>query len=687
MAGRTLEARAVISAEDRASKVIAQISQAFGKLGAASKAASGAAGKSVAAVSSPLAKLDKVAHRVSGAVGATYAAHRGARMVENVAELYKSFDDLARYQRAILGLTEAQQAPLLKQATSGEIKGYNDIEILHAQLDLAQRGLKQDAIIPITKAAANFALALGTDLPTAAKTLEGILFSTGKDLHDTGAAVEAANRAASYATKLAKIGGLDEEDVRQFFKYAGSPGSVAGFSDATMGAVAAILRKSNIRGDEAGVAMRAFSGKLVAPTKRGMAALDALGINYANYTKMPGALSAENFGATMKRQFGKGLTGEQMGALRAAMEDPDVVGDRGTFVEKAVEIAGESFAKNKKGQLPAKDAQAIGRVAGEFYKLAVESVDVEGLLRAIISKNPTLAQSNALFTERQGARFSVLAKGGLPLFDEYTKKLLEAGDNFHTKIAEERTAGFSGAMKQADAATLNFSTAIGRAWDPEMTGAVRAFGSAVQHLSELDPTVLKLGTGLAAAVGAVVAFEAAAKGAAIVLGLIKVAEAGAAGAAVVAGGAAAAGAVGAGAGAAAGGVGLLGATGIGAAGALAALGFYKGVEAAAETDTAKQLADAIQYFTSPAPTAATPLAAFGSELGAGLRPLDGNNIKAEVSGRANVNVTVNVDPSALLLATLKEAKGDMRIQSAPTGRSMPEAEPPSRGGSGGIGAR
>lgn len=59
----------------------------------------------------------------------------------------------------------------------------------------------------------------------------------------------------------------------------------------------------------------------------------------------------------------------------------------------------------------------------------------------------------------------------------------------------------------------------------------------------------------------------------------------------------------------------------------------------------------------------------------------------QVSGQAEVKVTVTVDPSALLLATLKEAQGNMRIQSAPTGRSMPEAEPPSRGSSGGIGAR
>lgn len=59
----------------------------------------------------------------------------------------------------------------------------------------------------------------------------------------------------------------------------------------------------------------------------------------------------------------------------------------------------------------------------------------------------------------------------------------------------------------------------------------------------------------------------------------------------------------------------------------------------------------------------------------------------QVTGQADVKVTISVDPSALLIATLKETQsGPMKLQSAPTGRSMPEAEP-SSGGSGGIGSR
>lgn len=54
-----------------------------------------------------------------------------------------------------------------------------------------------------------------------------------------------------------------------------------------------------------------------------------------------------------------------------------------------------------------------------------------------------------------------------------------------------------------------------------------------------------------------------------------------------------------------------------------------------------------------------------------------------VTGTAEVKVTVTVDPSNYLIATLKEARGAMKIQNGPSvGRSMPEAEPSSGASSG-----
>lgn len=59
-------------------------------------------------------------------------------------------------------------------------------------------------------------------------------------------------------------------------------------------------------------------------------------------------------------------------------------------------------------------------------------------------------------------------------------------------------------------------------------------------------------------------------------------------------------------------------------------------------------------------------------------------VTASVTGEASVTVRLQVDASPELRAVVREAvSGKMRIQSAPTGTSMPEAEPPTGGASGG----
>lgn len=437
------------------------------------------------------------------------AAHGAKRFGERVLETYKDFDDIVRYQRAVMSITPEQQKPMIDQAIGlGATTKYNDLQVLHAQLDLAQRGISRDVIVPITKAAANLGMALNTDLPTAAKTLEGILFSTGDQLHDGAAAIAAANKMASYATKLSKIGGMDEEDIRQFFKYGGASGHVAGLSNESMGAIAAILRRSNIRGDEAGVATRAFAAKLVSPTSKGLGALATMGIDYSKYTKMPGGLSVDNFEKKFRQDFGKNLTKDQRARLGEIFSNDEAITDRGKFTAAVTEAVSGSFAKTKKGKLSAKDQKDIARSVGGFHKYSTESVDAEGLLRAIIAANPTLAQLNAMFTEKQGARAAILAKGGLPLFDDYYSKLKNAGDNFHVEIAEQRMAGFAGAVDRAAGAVMNFQTAVGRANDSLGTGIANSVSTVLNSLSKLPEPVTRVATEF----GAVAAVLAGAKG-------------------------------------------------------------------------------------------------------------------------------------------------------------------------------
>lgn len=513
MVDRVMTAEARIQARDMTGRVFEQVGKKLKKLSEAQKAINSGGDRGVGKVVDrhvgAMGRITSAANAAGPAIAAGAAA--GVRkFASDTVETYREFDKLRRYQKAILHLSDSEQKPLVDQAIHmGGSTRFNDIQVLEAQTDLAQRGIKRDVIIPITDAAASFATAMGTDLPEAAKTLEGIIFSTGKNVENGAQAITEANRVASFATKLAKIGGLDAEDIKQYFKYGGQPGAVAGFSDPTMGAMAALMRRSNIRGDEAGVATRAISGKLVAPTSKGIAAMSAVGVDYNKYTKMPGGLSSDALEGNFKRDLGKGFSPAVRKKIDEINNNSELVSDRGAYTEAVTDAVSPLFEKNKKGKMKAQDRHAVAKSVGQFHKYSAESVDSEGLLRALIGAHMTLAQSNAVFGQQQGGRFLAVAQHGLPLFDEYFKNLAGAGDDFHKQIAEERNQGFDAAVTRFDGAVKNLETALGRSNDSWMTGGADAMGKLIQHLAESDDGVLKFATAVGGAATAVATFETA----------------------------------------------------------------------------------------------------------------------------------------------------------------------------------
>ncbi|WEK50302.1 MAG: phage tail tape measure protein [Candidatus Kaistia colombiensis] len=450
---------------------------------------------------------------VIGSAGAIYVGHKTNQAVRSSAATYKEFDDTRRLQKAILGLTPEDQKPFLDQAFHmGATTRFNDLQVMEAQTSLAQRGVKRDFIIPFVKEAANYAGAMGTDLPDAAKTLEGIVFGTGKHIENAAEAVATMRRVVDQAVKLAKIGGLDNEDIEGFFKFGAMPGSTAGLSDETMGTIAALMKRANIPGKEAGVAMRTASAKLVSPTKKGLDALYSMGIDYSDFAK-GGPIDAGNVEKAFRGNFGKSLTPEGRKALAAALENDDIMGDQSSFIEAFTVAAEGSFDKKKDGSLKAADANKIAKFAQTYWKNSVDSVDTEGLLRAIMAANPSLAQLNAFFTDKHGGKFSK-AFGSPEMFREYREMLATAPENFASNISDERQGGYSGAADRVVGALKNLETAIGRAIDANgegglLTKVTDLTGKTIQHLSELNPNLLAFGGAIGVVGSKVAEFTAA----------------------------------------------------------------------------------------------------------------------------------------------------------------------------------
>ncbi len=231
-----------------------------------------------------------------------------------------------------------------------------------------------------------------------------------------------------------------------------------------------------------------------------------MGVKYQNFVRMPDALNADRLGSSVKRTFGKDMSPRQMQRLQALMNDPDALLDRDKFTASATGIIGQSFDKNKKGQLKAADAHAIAKTVGDFYKMAAESVDTEGLLRAVINAHPTQAQLNALVTREHGGKLGSIAQKP-ELFDEYRKKIAETPEGFAKSIGDAVMGGFYGAQKRIENTRLNVETAMGRSLDNNgeggglLTRAATAIADFQQHIAELDPKIVALGTSVTVAGG------------------------------------------------------------------------------------------------------------------------------------------------------------------------------------------
>ena len=197
------------------------------------------------------------------------AAHRIGHGVRETLHTYREFDKERRFGKAVMGLTDEQQKPLVDQAIHmGATTKFNDIQVLEAQRELAARGLKKDQVMGLIQPASNLGMALDLRLPESVKQMEGAIFGFKKDISTTAAALASARRTADLQVKAAKISGMTPEDITQAYKYGATPARLAGVSEETLLGFAGVSKKANMGGDESGVAFRALMAASISPTQK-----------------------------------------------------------------------------------------------------------------------------------------------------------------------------------------------------------------------------------------------------------------------------------------------------------------------------------------------------------------------------------------------------------------------------------
>lgn len=79
---------------------------------------------------------------MAAGVAGGFLAHSVAHGAGEVIKTYREFDKERRFGKAVMGLTDDEQAPLVAQAIHmGAKTKFNDIQVLEAQRELAARGL------------------------------------------------------------------------------------------------------------------------------------------------------------------------------------------------------------------------------------------------------------------------------------------------------------------------------------------------------------------------------------------------------------------------------------------------------------------------------------------------------------------------------------------------------------------
>lgn len=443
------------------------------------------------------AKRREVAAGLAATAG-VYASHKVAQGGRATLHTYREFDDERRYGKAVMGITDEEQKPLVDQAIhGGATSKYNDIQWLHGQRDLAARGVKLQAILGMMPNAANLGMATGLDLPEAVKMMENAIFTFQKSVGTVEEAATSSKQTADTIVKAMKISGMTPEDIANAYTYGAPSANMGNLGENNLLAFSGILKKAGIGGDQAGTAFRALNAAIFAPTAGAKTALRAQGLNYADYQKSPDRLAVDPFVDNIAAKYGVALDGKAKAAIAKVFADNATIADPAKFTPAIMEVLGEHL-----GGDDAKSKKSIAGEANRYRDASMQGVDANKMFRDILEKmRGNIGFANKMFGSKQGSRIATALKDPA-VFDKFMSMLQESS-GYAKNISDERMAGFDGAVSRFEGAIKNLETAVGRAWDKDgqggpLTQITNYLGQLVQKTAELPTGIVQ---GLSAALG------------------------------------------------------------------------------------------------------------------------------------------------------------------------------------------
>ncbi|NKW80382.1 phage tail tape measure protein [Ochrobactrum pecoris] len=452
---------------------------------------------------------------VAGAAGG-YVAHRAGGVARNAFLDTVSYDQAKAYRDA-LGYdafdAKGREAMNAQSEKIGYETRFTNADVVRGQVGLLQGGIRDaDAIINAMRPITDYALAMGVSLEEATETVRSSTQIRQISLTDA----KAVTTFVDSLVWMAKNAGMDDSDVRQYVRYGGSAMQSVGLSDPVANAMGVVLRRSGYKGDEAGVFARTAAAKLGAPTNPGRLALQTMGLNFDDYVTQPEAFKVGGIDKMIQENFGVRLGKEMQDKITKYIEegtffnedlgeDMPVGSDRGMFTSGIMDIIEPAF-----GKMSAKDKKDLAKKLGDFHKFSAESVDSERLLMDILKSDPTIAQLNAFFTQRQGSRASVLANR-FPELQNAIQLMQNTPEGITNKIGVKANEGLYGDYTRATGAVETALIKIVSDWEKPISGALKGvdyLASEFTQLSETTRRVIEALGALALAAGGYAAMQA-----------------------------------------------------------------------------------------------------------------------------------------------------------------------------------
>ena len=438
---------------------------------------------------------------------AVAGAHRIGEFGKESLVKYREQDNQYRYLRAVADMNEKQAQPFLDQAISGSANSkYNDIEWLKTQRNLLSKGLTPRQVLSITPSTAHVGQAMGISMDEAANLMEGGMFGFNKERN-----TENAKEAADRIVKASKVSGMDADDIKQIYKYGAAPARLAGISEPTLLGFGAMAKKSNMGGDEAGVAFRALTKNLYSPTRDAQRAMAAAGIDYSQYQYAPKQMDVEGFIRRAGIEYGKEFDPDAQNRLRKIFANQNLTSDPVKYGAAVTDVLQEQFP----GREDAQTRKSLAGLAQSYRNASVGGVDANRLMNDIEKHGDNLQLMNAIFGSKQGGRLASVF-GDDPEFKRKIDQINTDSAGYASRISDERMAGFDGAVSRFESAVMNMQTAIGRSFDKTgpngepgtLTNLANIAGKLAQGFAELDSRTVQA----TATLGAIGALWGGAKG-------------------------------------------------------------------------------------------------------------------------------------------------------------------------------